>query len=381
MLAKTSILEKPLLQLIPPSLPRGILLMGSPLLEGHYRPRQTNFHLIIRILIIITTMEIACFSLSVVLLSTFENLTLFRALYLAVVTVFTVGYGDVYPVTNAGMMTVYFLLFTGVGFISTLSSIITTLLIEGYLISIWREKSMQTKIARLRNHVIICGLGRAGSSAIAQLRKDGRAFVGIDRNEHLCNQLEDQGELVLLGDATEDNVLEKASIAYASSLIAVLPEDADNMLVSMAAKDLNKDIRVVARSTRKENEKRLMRAGADWVVTLGFTGGARLAMAAVRPATVSFLDDLFNWSNQSLKLEEFLVENNCVLANKIIAESCLREISSVRLLALVRNEQTIANPSEAEHILPGDIIIVFGTPEGVNELGKQIGVFPLCRED
>lgn len=355
--------------------------MPSLPLKGYYRPRQTNFYLILRILIIITTMELTFFSLSVILLSNFENLNLFMALYLAIVTVFTVGYGDVYPVTREGMLTVYFLLFTGVGYISTLSSIFTTLLIEGHLISIWREKGMRTKISRLRNHVIVCGLGRAGSSAIAELRKDGRAFVGIDTNEHLCNQLEDRGELVLVGDATEDNVLENAGIAHASSLIAVLPEDADNMLISMAAKDLNKNIRVVARSNRKENEKRLMRAGADWVVTLGFTGGARLAMAAVKPAMVSFLDDLFNRYNQNLKLEEFLIEDTCALANKSIAESCLRETSSVKLLALVRNAQTIANPSETECISPGDIVIVFGTPEGVMDFAKQIGVSPLCQSD
>ncbi|NTW44616.1 MAG: hypothetical protein HGB14_09345, partial [Anaerolineaceae bacterium] len=161
--------------------------MAALPLEGYYRPRQTNFYLILKILIIITILEIAFFSVSVFLLSTFENLNLFKAFYLAIVTVFTVGYGDVYPVTREGMMTVYFLLFTGVGYISTLSSIFTTLLIEGHLISIWREKSMQNKISHLRNHVIVCGLGRAGSSAIAQLRKEGRAFVGIDCSEYLCN--------------------------------------------------------------------------------------------------------------------------------------------------------------------------------------------------
>lgn len=233
---------------------------------------------------------------------------------------------------------------------------------------------MLKKISRLKNHVIICGLGRAGSSAMAQLRKDGIPFVGIDNNEIHCNQMEEQGDFVIMGDATEDIILEKAGIARASSLISALPEDADNILISMAAKDLNKNIRVVARSNRKENEKRLSRAGADWVITLGFTGGSRLATAAVKPATVGFLQDLLDWNNESLKLEEFLVLEDCILANKSIKESDMKASFGVQVLALVRNDQTIANPSAQDRILPGDIIILFGTTDGLNELGKQFGV-------
>lgn len=318
--------------------------------------------------------EIFFFSLSVFLLSKFEHLSAFKALYLAVITVFTVGYGDLYPVTQGGMITVFFLLFTGVGYISTLSSMITTLLIEGHVISIWRDKSMQSKISRLKNHVIICGLGRAGSSAMAQLRKDGIPFVGIDNNENHCKQLEDQSELVLLGDATEDSMLEKAGIAYASSLISALPEDADNILITMAAKDLNKNVRVVARSNRKANEKRLLRAGADWVITLGFTGGSRLAMAAVKPATVDFLQGLLDWDTHNLKLEEFMIEKECTLAHKKLGEIGIKENFGVQVLALIRNESTFANPSAQEQLLPGDIVITFGTAEGLNEFGKQLGV-------
>lgn len=336
--------------------------------------RLKNFYLILKIMLVITVIEIFFFFLSVILLAKYEHLGFFRAFYLAVITIFTVGYGDIYPVTRSGMVTVIFLLFTGVGYISTLSSMITALLIEGHAIQIWSERVMLKKISRLREHVIICGLGRAGSSAMAQMRKDGISFVGIDNNEVHCKQLEEQGELVIIGDATEDSLLEKAGIAYASSLISALPEDADNILISMAAKDLNKKIRVVARSNRKENEKRLVRAGADWVITLGFTGGARLAMATVKPATVGFLQDLLDWENQSLKLEEFFIEKDCSLANKSLAKSCLREVFGVQVLALIRNDQTIANPPAQEKILHGDIIIIFGTPDSLNELGNQNGI-------
>ncbi|MCL6638844.1 MAG: potassium channel protein [Firmicutes bacterium] len=348
--------------------------MAPPPIEGYTRARLANFYFLVKVILTITVTEIFFFSLSVFLLAKFEHLPAFKAFYLAVITVFTVGYGDIYPVTRAGMLTIFFLLFTGVGYISTLSSMITTLLIEGHIISIWRDKSMQKRISRLRNHVIICGLGRAGSSAMAQLRKDGIPFVGIDNNEHHYKQLEEDGELVLFGDATEDSMLEKAGIAHASSLISALPDDAGNILITMAAKDLNKNIRVVARSNRKENEKRLVRAGADWVITLGFTGGARMAMAAVKPATVDFLQNLLDWDTHSLKLEEFVIEKDCTLVNKEIGETGIKENFGVQVLALIRNGSTFANPSAREQLLPGDIIITFGTVEGLNEFGKQLGI-------
>lgn len=337
---------------------------------AHFR----NLYLMLKVIFFISIVEVFFFFLSVTLLSKFEGLGFFKAFYLAVITVFTVGYGDMYPVTVAGRVTVIFLVVTGVGYISSLGSMITTFLIEGHAFQIWSEKSMERKISNLRGHVIICGLGRAGSSAAAQLKNDGISFVGIDADEHQCKQLEERGGLVLPGDATEDSMLEKAGIEYASGLISALPEDADNILITMAAKDLNKNIRVVARSNRKENEKRLVRAGADWVTTIGFTGGARLAMAAAKPATIGFLQDLLDWENHNLRLEEFLIENDCVLAHKTVAETSLRERYGVQLLAIFRDRQTLANPTAQEQILPGDIMIVFGTPEGLNEVAKQTGI-------
>lgn len=333
-----------------------------------------NLKLIIKIMVLLSIIEFLCFSLAVMMLSRFEHLGFFDAYYLAVITVFTVGYGDFYPVSQAGRGVVIFLLFTGVGYISTLSSMVTTLLIEGQAIRIWGDKVMMKKISRLRGHVIVCGLGRAGSSAVEQLRKEKVPFVGIDSSEIHCKQLEEQGDPVMLGDATEDSLLERAGIEYASSIISALPEDADNILITMAAKDLNKNIRVVSRSNRRENEKRLYRAGADWVITLGLTGGSRLAMAAVKPTTVGFIQNLLDWSDQDLRLEEFLITEGCTLANKSIKDCKLRELYGAQVLALVRNEKTIANPNPAEQIINGDIVIVFGAQNGLNEFTKQSGV-------
>ncbi|WP_422698365.1 potassium channel family protein [Desulfotomaculum nigrificans] len=293
---------------------------------------------------------------------------------MAVITVFTVGYGDLTPHTMAGQKIVMAMLVTGVGYISFFSSMLTTCLIEGQVIQILGGRVMEKKIAKLRNHVIVCGLGRTGSSAIRQLINNKKPFVGIDVDEDKCMALREGGYLSMVGDATEDTMLEKLGVRYASGIIVALPDDADNMLVTMAARDLNKNIRIVTRANRKENETRLARAGADWVIPVGFTGGSHLAMAAIRPATISFMQKILDWNDMDLKLEEFLIEPSCSLVNKPIKETGIRERYGVQVLAIQRGERLIPNPSPEEVLLTGDVIITFGTSQRMEEMITCLGV-------
>ncbi|MBM7854560.1 voltage-gated potassium channel [Desulfohalotomaculum tongense] len=325
----------------------------------------------LRVLLYISLIELIIFITCIFLIAKYEGLSMYEAFYMAVITVFTVGYGDITPQTTAGQKTVILMVVTGVGYISFFSSLLVTTLIEGKILHLWSEIVMERKISRLRNHIIVCSLGRAGSAAIRRLQKEGIACVGIDINEERCKILRDQGHLTLLGDATEDAVLEKAGIKRATAVITALPEDGDNILITMAAKDLNKNIRVVARADKKENETRLRRAGADWVTVVGLPAGTRLAMAAVKPITSDFVQTFLD--EYSLKLEEFFIEKDCPLANKAIKDINLREKYGMHILAVVRNKQTLANPSADEKILPGDIIIVFGTPDEMEKAEKILG--------
>jgi len=333
-----------------------------------------HLYQIIKVLFFVSVTEFLFLFTSVLLLCNFEHLSFFKAFYLAIITVSTVGYGDLYPHTEAGQKTVIFLIITGVGYISFLGSMITTILIDGHIIQVWGDWYMQQKISRLRNHVIVCGLGRAGYSAVTQLISENITFVGIDPDEEKCSLIKEEGYMVIVGDATEDIVLEKAGIKYAKSVISALPDDADNILITMAAKDLNKNIRVVTRANRKENEARLKRAGADWVITVGFTGGAHLAMAAVKPATIDFMRKVLDWNNYDVKLEEFQVEEHCPLANRKLRETGLRETYGIQILAIVRNNVTLANPAPEEVFLPGDVVIAFGTAEGLGRLENCMGI-------
>lgn len=330
---------------------------------------------------------IAVFGVTICLLGTFlvarfEKLTLFDAFYLIVITLATVGYGDIHPVTQVGKIIIMLLIVFGVGFVSLSASIMVATLVEGHIINFWRERKMEKRINKLKNHIIVCGLGRAGTAAIKQLERERADFVGIDLNERHVETLKERNYLVINGDATEDDVLKSAGIERAKSLISALPSDSANILITMAAKDLNPDIRVVARADHPENITRLKRAGADWVTAVGVPGGSRLALAALKPTTVDFVHSVLERRHAAYKLEELLIEEGSFLAGKQIKESRLKEDYGAQVLAIVRNETTMANPAADEQILAGDVIIVFGEADRLAMLESSPGtVCPLISAD
>lgn len=312
-------------------------------------------------------------TIGTVLVAYFEKLSIFDAFYLIVITLATVGYGDIHPVTQTGKIIIMLLIVFGVGYVSLSASIVVATLVEGHIIHFWRERKMEQRITKLKNHVIVCGLGRAGTAAIRQLERENIRFVGVDLNERHVEALKEKGYLVIHGDATEDEILKKAGVERARSLISALPSDSANVLITMAAKDINPGIRVVARADRPENITRLKRAGADWVTAVGVPGGARLALAAVKPATVDFVHSVLERRHSSYKLEELLVDESSPLAGKTVRESRLKENFGAQLLAIVRGDQTIGNPDPDDYILAGDIIIVFGTVEKLAQLNTAPG--------
>lgn len=332
-----------------------------------------DFSVALRLLLFISIIQGAICFVCAFLLAHYEKLSLFDSFYLILITLTTVGYGDLYPVTTGGKVIIIFLLFTGIGYVWLALSVLVATLVEGHLIHFWREKQMERKITKLKNHVIVCGLGRAGTAAIKQLEREGVPIVGIDHDEHYVELMKERGYLVILGDATEDEILKAAGIERARSIISALPSDSANILITMAAKDLNPRIRVVARADRPENIARLKRAGADWVTAVGIAGGARLALAAVKPVTGDFIHSILERRHPDYKLEEILIDAKSPLARKAVRDSRLKEDYGSQLLAIIRNGITIANPDINEIILPGDVIIVFGAINKLNLLETSPG--------
>lgn len=218
---------------------------------------------------------------------------------------------------------------------------------------------------------------RAGMSAARHLEHENIPFIGIDTDEKQVAHLREQGHPAICADATEDEVLKEAGVERAKSLIAALPHDSGNILITMAAKELNPAIRVVARADRPENIKRLERAGADWVTAVGIPGGTRLALAATKPAAVDFISSILERRNTDYRLEELFIAEGSSLAGRPIRESRLKEDFGAQVLAIMRNNTTIANPEAAEVLQPGDIIVIFGDARKLARLEATYGIWAL----
>ncbi len=307
-----------------------------------------------------------------------EHLSIAKAIYLTVQTVTTVGYGDIEAQTDAGHIFLVFLMLSGVGVMLYFAGLIMAFLIEGQLAGVYWRRKMNKKIEKLQDHIIVCGAGRVGRQVIYRLRKEGAQFVVIEHQEDLASQLIEEGFLVINGDATHDETLNKASIDKAKGLISALPEDSLNVFVTLTAKGLNPGIHVVARMDQTESEKKLLRAGADKVISPATLGGWRMAMSILKPISVEFLETVIHNHNIEMELVELKINQGSCLVGETLLTSGIKQQTGAMVLAILRDEQVISNPSAREEILQGDLLIVLGLRDQLHLLEKLTETLENC---
>lgn len=194
---------------------------------------------------------------------TIEEISLFQAFWMTMITVLTVGYGDAVPVTQAGKVFALLIIPVGVGIVTYAIGVVAAMIIEGNLFHAVRRKKMDKQIAQLKNHIIVCGCGRVGLQVVHELQEKNIPFVVVDKDESI---LEQEKLLFVHGDATEDQVLHNAGILKAAGLVAIVANDAENVFITLTARGLNDTIKIVARSEKPETEEKLRRAGANKVI-------------------------------------------------------------------------------------------------------------------
>jgi len=209
-----------------------------------------------------------------------EGFSYLDSLWLIIVSVSTVGYGDIVPHTVAGRITTMVVILSGVWLFAYVLGTFLASLIEGEIKQTWVRKKMLNTIARLADHIIVCGLGRVGTEIVAKLRHENVIFVIIEKNPEIAKTFQDQGLLCINGDATEDEILLTAGLRRARNVILALPDDGINLLVAVTCKDLNPNIRIISRATRLSSVKRLNRAGVDIAICPTAIGGTRMALNA-----------------------------------------------------------------------------------------------------
>ena len=302
--------------------------------------------------------------------------TLFDCFYMTVVTLSTVGFAETLPglgeVEGARLFTVS-LIVLGSGTLLYFASSLTAFIIEGDLVGVLRRRRMQRKVDEMSGHVVVCGVGSTGIHCIEELVAVGTPFVAVDSDEgrlvRLADAFPETSLLYVVGDATDDQTLQRAGIERARGVIAALHDDRDNVFVTITARALNARARIVAKAVEASADKKLRRAGADAIVSPNRIGGMRLVSELIRPHVVEFLDTMLRESRRSLRIEEVPVPKGSRLDGRSLREADLRRIADVLVIAVRRADGDYEhNPSPETPLQAGMSLIVLGECPQVNRL-------------
>lgn len=294
------------------------------------------------------------------------------SLYMAVTTVTSVGFMEVYPLSDAGRTVTMIIIFLGVTGLGIWWALITALIVELDLGGVLRRRLAMKNIDKLSDHIIVCGAGRMGRVVLSEIVQANRPYVLIESNPSRIAFIQESypDSLVLEADATREQALVSAGIENAGGLAACLAEDADNLLVCITARDLNPKLPVVARAYNEESVEKLRRAGADHVISPNQTGGIRMAFSLLRPAVVSFLDCAISDAGIEMRLEQATVPAGSHLVGRSLAEARIPQETGLIVLALLRgiSGPPIYNPGPETRIEAGDVMIFLGASEQVEKL-------------
>lgn len=301
-----------------------------------------------------------------------EGWSLFDSLYMTIITVTTVGFGEVRPLSPLGRSFTIILLLFGVGIILYLMTTMTQMVVEGKIREALGRRSVQKHIRAMRGHFIICGYGRIGSQVAHMLRENGIQTVIVDSSEKVRSRLTEANQDFIFGSATEDESLMDAGIDRARGLVASVSSDADNVFITLTAKGMNPDLFVIARATEPGSEIKLKRAGADKVVSPYFIGARRIAQMVIRPTVADFVDLTFHSSDMALRMEELKVGPNAELAGVTLMDSGIRKNLDVIVLAVKKaNGGMIFNPPAHTVVEAGDTLVTMGPRDSMNKLGQM----------
>lgn len=299
-----------------------------------------------------------------------EGFTLLESFYMTIITVSTVGYGEVHELSEAGKIFTATLILFSLGVLTYVVSIITNHFFEGhisYLIKGYKNKSRRRK---MENHVIICGYGRNGQQAVKELIAHKNDFIVIDSSHEQVLESADTGFKMLEGDATNDEVLLEAGIKTARSIITTLPNDADNLFVSLTARSLNPNITIISRASNESSEKKLKMAGADNIVMPERIGGAHMATLVARPDVMEFLEHLSVHGTDPTNLEEIScneLPKNAI--NKTIFEIGVRQKTGANIIGFKSPDgDFILNPNPKTQIIPNSKLFVLGTKTQIEQM-------------
>ena len=300
-----------------------------------------------------------------------EGWSLANSFYATIVTLGTVGFGDFYPITPVGKCFAIFLIVFGVGTMAYTFAVIMEVLMEGRLKRILGRGKLEKQINRMQDHYIICGYGKIGNLICTELAHEKIGLVVVENNPEVVPGIEDDGFVYINGSATEDKILLRAGIKRARGVVCALPTDADNLYVVLTAKELNPDVYVLSRFEDNASERRLIKAGADRVISPYRVGGMRMSQAILRPAMLDFIEITTRRQSLSLRMEEVDVWKDSPVAGKNLEESGLRKTYGLIVVAIKKESgQMVFNPMASYMMESGDKLIALGEEDNLIAFSK-----------
>lgn len=306
-----------------------------------------------------------------------EKLPVLDAMFFTAITISTVGYGLMKDLSVQGKVFTMLLIFAGLSFVLYGISSVTVLLVEGEVNKAIRERRKERRIGKMDAHVIVVGIGNIGSQVVSQLLRYGEEVVGIDKElneENLSERVRvtSSGKFILInGDATKEDVLIKAGIQRARALITTLPDDSQNVFVTLTAKNLNPNIFVISNITNLNNLTKLIYAGVDQPIATAEIAGLRIVESLRGKKAKESLIDVLNIRNKTFKVETVKVENT-ILVGKRIEELRLKEKYGIFIVAILRDEELLLGPSKDYRIGQNDVLVIFGEESGVEKFRKYL---------
>jgi voltage-gated potassium channel len=303
-----------------------------------------------------------------------EPWPLLDAAYMVVITLFTIGFREVRPLSPVGRVFTMALAIMGVGTAVYAAGRAVELIVEGEMSGYRHRRRMAKKVTEMKNHYIICGFGRVGHQVAEALKASKARFLVVDTKPETALELEPLGVPSIAGDATSNDALVAAGIERAKALIACSDSDVANVYITLSARSLNPNIYIVARAGLRDTEKKLLIAGANRVISPYFMAGMRMAALATRPVITDFLDLVSHGGQLEFNLHEISISGSCPLAGRTIKEANIREQSGAVVLAIRRADGTFdLQPRASSLIQKQDVLVVIGTDQQISALLEMVG--------
>ncbi len=293
------------------------------------------------------------------------------ALYMTVITLATVGFQEVHQLSHAGRVFTIVLIIMGVGFVFYVAGSIIQFMIEGRIRDILGRRKLEKELRKQKDHYIVCGYGRVGSSICDLLASRPLGIVVIERDPERIDRLSDRNLLYIAGEATDEENLIKAGVEKARGLLAVLKTDTDNVYVTLTARQLNPELSIIARGGEEKSENKLLAAGANRVVSPYLMGAHRIAQTILRPTVTDFLELTLMGKSLDIQMEEIPVHLSSKLIDVALQDSGIRKDLDLIIMAVKKpGGEMLFNPSSQTKLQAGDMVVTIGERQNLERLEK-----------